>query len=973
MAYLSRMGLWGPSTAFRDFDAFLDTMKRRGVSFMEMLAMEMKMEGKYVARGLSFNEAEFLSFHRVERRPYDITRCSGCVAGRPKTSRFVELSIVLNEAQTEIYNAAVDVWQDVRRSTEVAIPMTGNSSGLLWRTFCGMEVGPVNDFVSPTREILRNYILNNFPVKYEDPKAEGAKGGIAQKQQQRPRLQTNQIYAGADSDDEGNGVMPIDFGPGGTTSLVVYNSPGAERDAVSAELLTMRAELLARVDDLQLPPNFLDELIDEFGGPDTGLVRAKPDSQQWTPWHVNASLLHGSLFFVGVKEREKFQAGKCFIAIISDAASTGISLHASLSVANQRRRIHLTIELPWSADKAIQQLGRTHRSNQSSGPVYKGDRRAASSVDLSTSNFDVLGPKSVLSNTFDLALGRTSNFDSALGRKSLRRMYDCLVLESRSLPPGVLLKDVYMDHKSHSLLTGVLLKDVYSDHKLQATAIMRLHQRLRKHCDTMGIGVGGSGEGLPGKADTVVEDKPMGKAEAAKSEGKLSEGLSDLRGRSVTLKGSKLLWRDKASRSVTLKGSKLLWRDKASGLTTTRNDFDIDRGVSFQPGQRGVFTITKPNTGVSYFEMDRDDLYSRYERVPQDSPDLEMDWEATYERSLTQCMHGTECKMGMSCAAGRRITQATILSGSVVRIWGTLEQVLLRHELNLSKADRTMRVVRVELDAEQEASLFPISSKDQNSNAVVVMGEEPPTPLDTKSMAKAFKAPKTLLDFFRPQGLTQKSNTTTARGAGVGGTPLQAAAGGNTALRRAAAAPPLSKAPQPPPRPGPSEEVFIDLDDEDDVDAIIAGGPALDEKADVDMDLQQLPSKRTKLADAPMDSYDIPAGSGADGGGGGRSCTDLQLLPSKRTKLDDTPKDSYGTPAAPPLNPRPKPAVSEPHKPRQNARPRTAVNATGSSEIQKADAANAKKEAGLELLIGMGFSREMSEKSLWLAHGNSSG
>lgn len=36
MGYMARMGLWGPASPFADFKAFVDSMKNRGVSFMEV-------------------------------------------------------------------------------------------------------------------------------------------------------------------------------------------------------------------------------------------------------------------------------------------------------------------------------------------------------------------------------------------------------------------------------------------------------------------------------------------------------------------------------------------------------------------------------------------------------------------------------------------------------------------------------------------------------------------------------------------------------------------------------------------------------------------------------------------------------------------------------------------------------------------------------------------------------------------------
>ncbi|WP_292743080.1 strawberry notch C-terminal domain-containing protein [Nostoc sp. NMS4] len=61
--------------------------------------------------------------------------------------------------------------------------------------------------------------------------------------------------------------------------------------------------------------------------------------------------------------------------------------HADLNAVNRRRRSHYLLEAGWRADNAIQGLGRSHRTNQASAPVFRpvttnviGERRFISTI-----------------------------------------------------------------------------------------------------------------------------------------------------------------------------------------------------------------------------------------------------------------------------------------------------------------------------------------------------------------------------------------------------------------------------------------------------------------------------------------------------------------------------------------------------------------------------------------------------------------
>lgn len=173
-------------------------------------------------------------------------------------------------------------------------------------------------------------------------------------------------------------------------------APSAEElRAVQSKLEALKEALVKRIEATAFPLNPLDELIDRLGGESrvaemTGrthrVLHHRPgvrDSSTAFLEEKGASRLEEEYFYYesrGVRrgseeganmvEKNRFQSGEKRVAVISEAASAGISLHSDRRVRNQAKRIHIILELPWSAEKVIQQCGRSHRSNQRVPPDY---------------------------------------------------------------------------------------------------------------------------------------------------------------------------------------------------------------------------------------------------------------------------------------------------------------------------------------------------------------------------------------------------------------------------------------------------------------------------------------------------------------------------------------------------------------------------------------------------------------------------
>lgn len=370
MAYMERLGMWGPGTAFpQGFESFWREIEGGGVGAMEMVARDMKAVGAYASRSISYGVdpesglgVEYVKSEHVlsegQREVYD-----GAAAAWTEVSKKIELAIaatnggnrqksramsVFYSAQQRFFKALITAAkvptaierteQALKEGKQVVISLIGTGESQQNRivaaaTASGADLEEM-DF-SP-REVLYNYIDRSFPVEQfkevRDP-------------------QTKAIKRVPVTDEQGNPVL-------------------------NAEAVRMREDLKRMIEGLRLPESPLDQIINHFEAQKVGVAELTGRKKRITRDPKTGKMSLQKRAPVPAKqineyEMAQFQSGKKPVAVISQAAAEGISLHADKDAPTRdKRRVQITLELDWSADKQMQTFGRTHRTNQSMPPEF---------------------------------------------------------------------------------------------------------------------------------------------------------------------------------------------------------------------------------------------------------------------------------------------------------------------------------------------------------------------------------------------------------------------------------------------------------------------------------------------------------------------------------------------------------------------------------------------------------------------------
>ncbi|EDV57981.1 protein strawberry notch homolog 1 [Drosophila erecta] len=810
MAYMVRLGLWGPGTAYPEFYEFVNAVEKRGIGAMEIVAMDMKLRGTYIARQLSFKDVSFrieeVTMPKEFRKSYNLAAELWAEINK-KFQKACRLMCIENRVQKIItcqfwcahqrffknlciaskVNHVVKMTRQATRmgkAVVIGLQSTGES-----RTLEHLERhhGKLVTFVSTSKMIIQSFVEKHFPAPKRDSFHHLLNTGEfepeARCRPSRPkRSKMNPDWFDDDMDAEA-GESDIEMYESSWTADEERIKSGRKRrgrppKADKVEKITMqerilqhlcsnmraqdnegepsytfdntkpqkaniterdvercinmREMLLEKIEILgkRLPPNTLDKLISELGGTNlvaemTGrrgrVVRSEYDGYKYEPRCENDS----SMDLVNYREKQRFMDGSKHVAIISEAASSGISLQSDKRVSNQRRRLHITLELPWSADRAIQQFGRTHRSNQVNSPEYvfvitdlAGERRFASTVAKRLESLGALtqGDRRA-TDARDLS---QFNIDNSIGRSALENVMQLLTsdkpLDQSQVPQsykGDFLYDCCV------AMAGVGMINVREENKVKVFSVEKDSNNISKFLNR----ILGCRVEVQNALFKFFLDKMYSLIMQMKRTGRFDLGILDLDAHGASVKSIKLM------RFI---------RNHATGTAATElHTVTVERGMSFETAlakyrkevqheHEGFYIlqqlrqnknssilclqapsnssdvskinlqIYRPNTGPQVRLETHGSISSRYVKVSPE--EAQKYWVQQYDLCLNMCSHvywNRTCPMPTGCEVGLRMRTYHVLSGLMLPIWDRIELIIVKN-------GHKIQIIRVKTDVNKK-------------------------------------------------------------------------------------------------------------------------------------------------------------------------------------------------------------------------------------------------------------------------------
>uniref|UniRef100_A0A182MMQ2 Strawberry notch n=1 Tax=Anopheles culicifacies TaxID=139723 RepID=A0A182MMQ2_9DIPT len=502
----------------------------------------------------------------------------------------------------------------------------------------------------------------------------------------------------------------------------------------------MKDELLAKIERLgeRLPANTLDQLIDELGGPEnvaemTGRKGRVVQNDDGSIQYESRSEQDVPLETLNITEKQRFMDGTKDVAIISEAASSGISLQSDRRVRNQRRRVHITLELPWSADRAIQQFGRTHRSNQVNAPEYMflisdlaGERRFASTVAKRLESLGALthGDRRA-TETRDLS---QFNIDNKYGRTALESVMKTIMgYDAPIVPPPADYKGDFFKDVAGALVGVGLI--VNSEQMPGMLSLDKDYNNISKFLNRiLGMPVE-----LQNRLFKYFTDTLEATIEQAKKRGRFDLGILDLGAAGENVTRIKLIrfarkhatgiaptelhvvkvergmiWQEAIDKWSELGGEKegfYISQHPRNGKYNAILAIEIDTPAKKKTLSSGGdvkgkkeathFQIYHPNTGLQFKHETLAELEKKYKKVL--STDAEPHWTQLYDASINTCSHSYwkgHCRnvsLGQECEVGLRRRTYSVLSGSVLAVWARVENSLAARIGNQSR----LQVIRL--------------------------------------------------------------------------------------------------------------------------------------------------------------------------------------------------------------------------------------------------------------------------------------